>query len=232
MATIASLNVILRAKTAAFDRQLKKSSAQIKAFQRNVGMAAQKASRFARNLLLVGVGAAAATVKAYAEQETGIIAMESALRSTAQSVEDWSAKLQAVAADIQRNTVYGDEFILGLMAQATNLGTTAREMEKTTKFAIGLATALKMDLATSLRYTALATQGEFTMLRRYIPELRSTIDVVKQLAIVQRVAASGFAQARAETKTLRGQVLQLKNQFGDLAEHVGSVIAPSLRGLM
>jgi hypothetical protein len=164
-------------------------------------------------------------VEAYGEQEAAETALRSALASTGQEVEKNQAMFEAYAGTLQGVTVYGDEFLLRLMAQATNLGITAENLEETTRQAIGLSTALRMDLNTALRYVSLATQGEFTMLRRYIPELRQTTDATEQLAIVNRVAAAGFVQARAEAETTQGRIKQLSNAWGDFKEAIGQAVA-------
>jgi hypothetical protein len=104
--------------------------------------------------------------------------------------------------------------------------------------AIGLATALNIDLRTAMRYTALAQQGEMTMLQRYIPALRMTKDATQKLAIVQRTANAGWQQAKEEAKTLGGQLGQMKNALGDAGEKLGELFVPlakeaigALRGL-
>ena len=172
-----------------------------------------------------GIGLAKRLIDLSAAQERAEVGLTAALKSMGHSAALYGGRLKSLASEMQRQTVYGDEFILGLMTQAINLGISAEATGRATKQAIGLATALKMDLNTALRYTALAHQGEFTMLRRYLPELRATTDATEQLAIVQRVAAAGWQQARAEVETTEGAIKQLKDAMGDLGEMAGKTMA-------
>ena len=169
--------------------------------------------------------AIAHTVRAFAAQEKAENAIASALDSHGDSLDGMLPALKAQAATIQNLTVYGDEFILGLMAQARNLGTTSGKLDEVTRRAVGLSKALGMDLRTALRYTVLAQQGEFTMLQRYIPVLRSATTETEKLTIVNEMAARGWSQARAEIETTSGKYQQLKNTLGDWAEWIGEGVA-------
>ncbi len=229
MATIASLNIFLRAKTGQFSRDMKKSSAVIRRFAVGVQAATNQIGRFARNALLAGTAAGAAFVKLAMEQEKAERMLDATLQSTGASLVEHSARLRELASEMQKATVYGDEFLLMLMSQGMNLGLTADSIGDTTKMAIGLATAMKMDLVTAMRYTALAMQGEYTILRRYIPALRQATGATEQMAIVQRVANSGWEQAQAEARTTIGQLIQLKNTIGDVAENLGDTLLPAIR---
>jgi len=189
----------------------------------------ERVGKVARNMLLGAGAAMAGFTKLFANQEKAEKLLDAALRSTGQWVNALAPQLRKAAREMQTLTVYGDEFILGLMAQAVNLGATGKGIEEQTRQAIGLATALKMDLGTALRYTVLAQQGEFTMLRRYIPELRKTEDATEQLAIVQRMANAGWRQAQAEARTTAGRFAQLKNELSDLGEQLGAIFIPQTR---
>ncbi len=162
-------------------------------------------------------------------QERAEKMLDATLRTTGQSVEKYGKQLRKAASEIQKSTVYGDEFILSLMAQGMNLGVAADKIEEVTKYAIGLATALQMDLATAMRYTTLATMGETTMLGRYIPALRGVTDQTKKWIIVQNAAIQGWNQAQEEIKTTQGAIEQLKNMWGDMAEMIGDVFLPIIR---
>lgn len=225
---LAELVVDLSAPDAKLRGQLNTVQARLKRVQASM----QNVSRHARRMLLVGGAAIVGFLKLQADQQKAEMMLDAALRATGQSVDALGAKLRRAAAAMQKQTVYGDEFTMGLMAQAINLGATGDQIEQYTKEALGLATALKMDLGTALRYTVLAHQGEFTMLRRYIPALRDTTDATEQMAIVTRMATAGFEQAQAETKTFAGQLMQLKNRLGDTGEKIGAIFLPAVSKLV
>lgn len=181
-------------------------------------------SRTARRGLLGLAGAFGAVTYASMEQEKADRALSEALKATGQYTDANYESLRAMAGELQNVTIYGDEFIQNLQAQALNLGIQHDQLGEVTRGAIGLATALDMDLKTALRYTALAMQGEYTMLQRYIPELRTAETEAEKLAIVQRMMAQGFEQAKGRAETLSGRLAQLKNRFGDLLQAVGQAI--------
>ena len=194
-------------------------------FQAGLERVSRHAMRFGL-ALAAGIGLA---VRAYAKQERAENDLATALRATGQEVDANMRRFKELAAGIQKVTTYADEDILSFQAYATHLGVTADKLDETTRTALGLSKALGMDLQTSMRYTALALQGEFTMLQRYIPELRATESATEKLAIVMRKGAQGFQAAQADTKTLAGGLAQLKNTLGDTAEKIGEAFLPELK---
>ncbi len=210
------------------DSKLNTVASRVRRTMRGVQNVMLKVSRVARNMLLVSAGAIAGFIKLHAEQEKAEKSLDAPLISLGESTEKWSEALRQAASDIQAITTIGDEFTLGLFSQALNLGIAVENLDSTTRSAIGLSRALKIDLNTALRFTALAFQGETTILRRYIPALRQTEDATEQLAIVQRLMNAGFEQAQAETETLSGRLTQLKNRLGDVGERLGRAFLPLL----
>ncbi len=229
---LAELFVEIKAKNAKFKGAMAGMRKSLGRMNVNLDALARKAKIA---FMIVGAAAVAAAVfvtKAAVKQRDAEFMLAAALDATGHQAELYMGQLKAAAVQMQQNTIYGDEFVLDLMAQGLNLGVTGDKIEGATKSAIGLAVALKMDLQTSMRYATLAMQGEFTMLRRYIPALRQTEDAVEQLAIIQRVAAAGFEQAEAFTKTAAGQYAQLKNEIGDTAEKIGNALIPALNSVL
>jgi hypothetical protein len=102
------------------------------------------------------------------------------------------------------------------------------KLETATRGAIGLAKALDLDSSAAARYTALAMQGEFTILQRYVPALRAATDAAEKERIVMALMTRGYRQAQAEVETLSGQKKQLSNLIGDLMEDIGAGLAPTV----
>lgn len=184
-----------------------------------------------RGAIVIGIALAAGialATRAAKKQEDAEKALEAALRTTG----DASAKnikiLKEYAAAIQKVTIYGDEDILSMMAQIKNLGVQASALKESTRMAIGLAAATGMDIKSISRYIALAQQGEFTMLRRYIPALRTTTDKTKQLAIITDFAAKGFEVAQERARTTTGRMKQFWNVIGDVGEAITAPLLPAL----
>lgn len=155
------------------------------------------------------------------KQEKAEFMLAGALKAAGDYSAQAMQKFKDFAAGIQKVTTYGDEDILMLMQLMKSLGVTSDKLEEATKQAIGLAAATGRDVQSMAMYIALAQQGEFTMLRRYIPALRATTDATEQLKIVQEFAARGFKLAQTETTHAIGALKQMKNAVGDLMEKFG-----------
>ena len=157
-------------------------------------------------------------------QEKAEITLAAALKASGEYTDTLNKRYQEFASSIQKVTTYGDEQVLGLMALIKNLGVSTDKVEEATKMAIGLATATNRDVQSMAQYVALAMQGEFTMLRRYIPALRATSDATEQLKIVTEFAARGFKVAEETTTSYSDSLTQLRNLWSDLKEKLGDFI--------
>jgi len=188
-----------------------------------------KMVRYAKWGALAIVGALTLATKAAMKQEDAQFLLAAALKISG----EWTLKLQhrfeAFAASIQQVTIYGDEEVLALMQLQKSLGVTSDKLEEAAKMSIGLATATGRDVKSMAMYIALAQQGEFTMLRRYIPALRSTTDATEQLKIVTEFAAAGFKLAEERAKTTSGSLRQMWNALGDVAEVIGKALLPGIQ---
>lgn len=160
-------------------------------------------------------------IKAAMKQEDAVFLLGAALKTAGEYSAETMTKFEAFAASIQKVTIYGDEEVLALMQLMKSLGVTSAALEQATRMSIGLAAATGRDVRSMAMYVALAQQGEFTMLRRYIPALRKTTDATEQLQIVTDFAASGFKIAEAQAQTASGSWDQLKNATSDLFEIIG-----------
>lgn len=174
-------------------------------------------------------GFLALTTKAAMKQEDAVFLLAAALQAAGDEAEKTMVQFRAFAAGIQKVTKYGDEDVLMLMQLMKSLGVASGSLEAATKKAIGLAAATGRDVQSMAMYIALAEQGEFTMLRRYIPALRSTTDATKQLQIITEFSARGFKIAEAQAKTTSGGLKQLWNVIGDIAELIGAPFLPLIK---
>jgi hypothetical protein len=137
-------------------------------------------------------------------------------------------KFTALASELQLLTRVGDDETLSLASTLLNFGVAPEKIEPAIRGTIGLATAMRMDLGSAAQNLALAYEGQFTMLARYIPALRTATTDAEKMAIVQGVMARGFEQAQAASGTLAGRWDQLKNRVGDLWEKIGQTVAEAL----
>ena len=169
--------------------------------------------------------------EAYAKQERAERTLAAALSASGEYTNQRMQGLKDYAASIQRVTKYGDEEVLQLMALEKSLGVSGPRLKEATRMTIGLAAATGRNVNSMATYVAMAMQGNFTMLRRYIPALRTTTDKTKQLQIVMDFAARGFRVAEGDARTYSGTLKQMGNAFGDVKERLGMFAAEGLKPL-
>ncbi len=170
-------------------------------------------------------GAFTGLLKAWAQQETANNKLGATFRAMGEDADEAVKKWGDFATSVQRVTTLGDEQIMHLVSLGKTMGITNDKLEEATKGAIGLSKAFGIDVTSAMKMTALAMQGEYTMLQRYIPELRKATTDAEKHAIVQRAMASGFKIAQDEVNTLAGAWKQLKDVIGDGFQALGEGLA-------
>ena len=157
------------------------------------------------------------------------------LMNTMKASDRYNAKLldsyKDFASALQKVTTYGDEETLAIMQMGLAAGISTGRIENATKGAIGLSEAYKgmgLTTDTAMKGIALAYKGDFTMLNRYIPEIRAAQGETTKMAILQEKMAQGFAIAKGETGTASGAIKQYSNLMGDFKEKLGGVVADGL----
>lgn len=166
-------------------------------------------------------------------QTQAVQKLSAALIANGKDADKLIPRYRRFASHLQRLTTVGDEATLQMMQMAETMGVV--DLEQAAKDAIGLSKALNLDLNTSMKMVALAAEGEFTMLNRYVPALRSAKDATEQAAIANKLFADGFKIAMTEAEVGLGAVKQLDNAWGDVMETVGGFVAravlPLAKGL-
>ena len=171
------------------------------------------------------------TIQAFGRQEMAVQKVASAIRSQGGSVSEVLPIMQSLASEIQSITTYGDEQVLEMQSLAAAMGVASDQMAETIQNAIGLSSALGMDVMTATKAASAAIQGKTTALQEYIPSLAKCSTEAEKLATVQRLAAGGFEQARDRVDTLDGKLKQAANAWGDLQEVVGEAFAPAVKNV-
>lgn len=166
------------------------------------------------------------SIEAFGRQEMAVQKLTAAVRSNGGNVSEVLPIMRQFASEIQRITTYGDEQVLAMQAMASSMGVSSDQMQGVIRSAIGLASALNMDVMTAVKAASAAVQGKTGALQEYIPALSKCKTEAEKLAEVQKLSASGFAQAKAEAETTSGRLKQCANAWGDLAETAGGVFAP------
>ncbi len=171
------------------------------------------------------------SIEAFGQQEMVLQKLSAAVRANGGDVSEVLPIMRQFASDIQAITTYGDEQVHAMMAMATSMGVTAGQMDGVMRSAIGLSTALNMDVTTATKAASAAVQGKTSMLQEYIPALAKCKTEEEKLAQVQKLSASGFAQAEAAADTLDGKLKQAANAWGDLQEVIGEAFAPTVKAV-
>jgi len=174
-------------------------------------------------------GAMALATRAAMKQEDAVFLLGAALRATGEYSQKLMEQFQSFASAIQQVTTYGDEEVLMLMQLLKTLGVSTSRLKAATMMTIGLAAATGRSANTMATYVAMAEQGEFTMLRRYIPALRTASTDTEKMTALTEFASRGFKIAQAQAETTSGALTQMRNAVGDVAEEIGFALLPTIK---
>ncbi|ADK81601.1 coiled-coil domain-containing protein [Sediminispirochaeta smaragdinae] len=231
---IDELKILLRAETRAAVKAMRDAEKQTDSLEgqlKNLAVGAAK-SFGAYAAAAVSVKAVMQqmkeSVKLYGVQIEAEDALAAAIRATGESADDLLPGLKEIASGIQSVTTYGDEAILSIMQLAKSQGVASDKLEEASKGAIGLANAFGINLQTSMKAVALAMNDDYTMLQRYIPQLRTATGDGEKHAIVQKAMADGFELAKAKAQNGVAAVTQLSNAVGDYKESLGRSISDGM----
>ena len=168
------------------------------------------------------------SVAAFAIQEKAVLDLTAALKLQGHATEELMPDLQQYASELQALTNVGDEAVLATMKQLTLLGVHKDELKGATQAVIGLKEA-GMSEAAAVKALALAREGDFMALQRYIPALKTATTEAEKMDAVNKMAGDGFALASRGTETMGGALQALKNSWGDTLESVGELVAPWIK---
>ena len=165
-----------------------------------------------------------AIAKAFAESEAATNKLASTFTALGEDGKQAAEVWGAYATSIQKITTLDDEVVMGLVSTAKVMGVSTSKIKEATEGAIGLSKAFGMDLNSAMKMTVMAMEGEYGMLSRYIPALRSANSEAEKAAIVQRAMATGWNIAKDELKTVSGSYKALKNSISDAMEAAGEAV--------
>jgi len=238
MSSSVILDLILR--DTRFTSPLKNAERHIRAFgASSVAVLSRVSGIFAAIGAPLSAGVA---LQAFAVQERASAKLEAVLKSTGYAAGFTAAQLERLAANRQRITTFGDEASIAMMAVLA----TFKEIQGPTylravKAIQDMATVMDQDLKSAAVQVGkalndpvkgVAALGEvgvsFTeKQKKLIKTLVETNQVAKAQAIILQELESEFGgAAEAVAGTASGKIQQMKNSLGDLAEVIGSQLAP------
>lgn len=172
---------------------------------------------------------------AYAAAETATMKLAVAMRNQGDYSKEALEDLEEFAAGIQKTTAYEDDYVKARMATLKTYGMTNEEIKQAIPAILDLSTArrdegMSADKAADL--IGKAYIGNTERLKRYgIIVDESLTRAQKYEAAMKQLNERFGGAAAAELDTYSGQVQQLKNQMGDLAESIGKRLIQALRAL-
>lgn len=173
------------------------------------------------------IGAVAAkALSSYADQERAQRALAASLTAAGDNATELVPKLQAVASAIQDETGADDDAVIAMMARLRLLGVTTDKLAEAARGTIALKSAGLEETAAS-KAVAMAMQGSYDMLNRYVPALRTAKDATEKARIVNELFAKGYEQQKAVLNTTSGAWMALKGRIGDAWEEIGKAIERS-----
>ena len=182
-----------------------------------------------------GIGLASVvrtSVQNFMTQERAVLRVDAALEVMGNRLPKVRDELAAVAAEVQRFSIYGDEAVLKGQALALSMGATVKQTKDMSFAAADLATALDVDLETAFRQMAVTLGGMSGELGEKLPAIRNLTQQERMaggaISLI-RNRFGGMASRVADSES--GQFIQMLNAFGDRLEPVGGKILEGLNFL-
>jgi hypothetical protein len=217
------ISIVLKAKN-----ELAVGLAQAKSAISDFGESALRIGKlFAGAFLAAGTaiaGFATKALSAYSAQETSVKSLEGALRAYGDEVDVNSQRIQNMASAIQDETGVADENLIARAARLRLLGVEVGQMDEALRATVALA-AVGMEEEAAIKAVAMAREGNYNALSRYIPALRTAATEEEKALILQDFLTKGYDQQKAVLDTLGGQWNALKGRVGDAWEEFGRAIA-------
>jgi hypothetical protein len=216
------ISIILRARNA-MAAGIASAGAALKSF-------GQSAMRIGKAFATAFIGAGAAigafagkALSAYAVQEKAVKALTGALDAYGEVSAGLVPKLVEVAAAIQDETGVSDESTIAGMAKIKMLGVQTERLGEAARAVIALK-SVGLEEAAAQKAVAMAMQGNYDMLNRYVPALRNATSEAEKAQIVNDLFARGYEQQKDLLNTTAGSWEALKGRIGDAWEEVGRAI--------
>jgi len=170
--------------------------------------------------------AAGKALSNYAEAEKAERALAASLAAAGDNATELVPKLQAVASAIQDETGVEDDATIAMMARLRLLGVTADKLGEAARGTIALKSA-GLEETAATKAVAMAMQGSYDMLNRYVPALRVATTESEKQRIVADLLAKGYAQQKAVLNTTSGAWMALKVRIGNVLDEIGKAIERS-----
>lgn len=173
------------------------------------------------------LAAGAVAVKSFGQQQEAVELLNQSLKNAGTFSKQASQDLQSFASALQRTSTFGDEVILQNLALARNFTQTNEQAKALTQAAVELSAATGKPLESSITNLGKTFAGLAGELGESVPALRDlTQEQLRAGAAIDLVSKRFAGSALASSQTFNGQIVQLRNSFGDFLELLGAELAP------
>lgn len=140
-----------------------------------------------------------------------------------------SEELQKFASELQVLTNIGDEVTLNAMQMARGMGVMDEDMIGVTQSAVALSEITGQSLESSMQLAVKGTEGYIEALQRQFPAMVNMETQAEKVAFANQKLAEGYEMAQQGTDTLEGAMKSLGNNWGDILERMGRLVAPFVK---
>jgi hypothetical protein len=138
-------------------------------------------------------------------------------------------KLLKQSAELQKRSIFSDDAIQQVQTMGLQFGLTADQVEKLLPLVSDFASATGQDLASAMQSVLVATNGQFRGLKQYGIVLKDAGSQSNNLANITAALTDKFkGQSELIANTASGRVAQMANEYNNLQESIGGVIALGL----
>jgi phage-related protein len=165
--------------------------------------------------------------------------LQAQLKLTGSAWDEARSKIGAMAAQLQRTTVYSDEMVVQGIQRLATFGMSWQQASQTISTAIDLAAAKHIDLQTAVDLLGKAFLGNTATIQRYgididgiknsLGEGATSADLFN--AVIGKLNESFGGTAAAQAESYAGTQARLTNAMSDLGEKIGGIILPAITNL-
>lgn len=170
------------------------------------------------------------SVGEFAQAESAIVKMESALARNGQLTGEMSKRYQDLASALQDATGIADERWIGVLAKLTTRGADPEKIEQYGDAVKNLAAVMGGNVERAAFVFERAMDGQFGALRRFGIEVdKNASQQEKMASAMAQLAKKGGGDFEAQMRTVSGRTAELRNKLSDLKELIGEEFAPGYK---
>jgi hypothetical protein len=172
------------------------------------------------------------SIKEALEAERAYVALGSAMRASGQNAEVYTKQLQGLARALSMTTTFAEEETMAAMQSLTQIGRVSAEgMKKIIPVVQDLSAGLGIDLNSAALLVGKAIEGNVGALSRYGVKIKETKDPVERFSsIIEGLTGRFGGMSEAMAKSAGGGLKQIKNEFNELKEAVGTRLIQAFAG--